>query len=108
MPVARIILAGVNVLAAIVFMWLASADWGRRHLWSHGVWRYDVALDGLPLDEKQTNEEGDPQVRQMTPGNLKLLFKAGPEVKTQQEEVEKRFKDVRGEIDGVADENARR
>jgi hypothetical protein len=108
MPVARIVLAGANVLAALVFMYLASADWGRRYQWSHGVWRYDVALNGLPLDEKQLDEEGEPVVRQMTEGNLKLILKSGPFVKTQKEEVEKRFNDVRSEIDGTADEKARR
>jgi hypothetical protein len=108
MPVARIILAGVNVLAAIVFLYLAAADWGRRYAWSHGVWRYDIALNGLPVDEKQTDEEGEPVIKQMTEGNLKLILKSGPYVKTQKEEVEKRFNDLQSETGGIADENARR
>src|SRR5438128_11361772 len=83
MPLARIILAGVNVLLAIVFMWLASASWGKRYAWSHAVFRHDMALSGLPVDEDERDENNEPIAGYLTDRTLQDILKGGSVVRTQ-------------------------
>jgi hypothetical protein len=105
---ARAILIVVNILLAIAFVYFAAVDWGRRHAWSFAVFQHDVALQGLPIDSDEKDAEGDREVDRLTPGLLKNLFGSDNPVKTQKEEVEARYTQVRQAIDGAADDNARR
>src|SRR5262245_35692609 len=107
MPLARIVLAGVNILLAIVFVWLASASWGKRYAWSYAVFRHDLAVRGLPVDANEPDENGDAIAEHLTERTLQDVLKGGPVVKTQKDEVEARFKQLRGELEG-GDEAARR
>ncbi len=55
------ILALVNILAAVGFIYLAASDYGKRQQWSYAVYRHDLAINGLPLDEKEVDVDGVPQ-----------------------------------------------
>lgn len=102
MPLARIILAGLNVLMALVLAVLAARDWGTRQAWQYAVYRHDLALHGLPVDETERDVEGEPLVNQVTEATAKQLFPANP-VRTQKEEAEARQRQLAGEIDGLDD-----
>ena len=47
------ILMVLNGLVAIAFLCLAAIDWGTRQLWAYQVFKAEVALRGLPLDEQE-------------------------------------------------------
>jgi hypothetical protein len=52
------LLAILNVLVAIAFIVVALLDYGQRQAWSHAVFRDNLLLVGLPLDENETDVEG--------------------------------------------------
>lgn len=39
-----------NGLAAVVFLFLASADWGLRQNWAYSAFKHELAIQGLPLE----------------------------------------------------------
>jgi hypothetical protein len=93
------VLAILNVFGAIALAGLAALNYGTRQQWAYAVFRNDLALNGLPVDENQTDAEGRPLVRELgdpsNPGQtLKELFPSSP-VTTQEAEVQR----VRGLID---------
>jgi hypothetical protein len=54
------VLAVLNLLAAGGFLYLAATDYKARQDWSYSVFRYDLAINGLPVDQSQTDEQGRP------------------------------------------------
>jgi hypothetical protein len=54
MPLAAKILAFLNVLVAGLFIYLAAIDWGERQAWSRATFLHELALRGLPVDERDT------------------------------------------------------
>jgi hypothetical protein len=94
------ILALVNILAAIGFIYLAASDYGKRQQWSYAVYRHDLALNGLPLDDNEKDVDGQPLVKNLNQATLTEVFQgAGQPVKTQMEEVQRVQNDLRGQID---------
>jgi hypothetical protein len=51
MSVLTIVLFGLNILAALGFAFLLALDYQKRQEWSTAVFRHDLALWGLPLEE---------------------------------------------------------
>ena len=45
------LLAVGNVLVAVGFLSLAAMDWAKRHAWTYAVYRHELALTGLPIDD---------------------------------------------------------
>jgi len=89
------ILAVVNVLAAIGFIYLAASDYGKRQQWSYAVFRHDLAINGLPVDEKEKDVDNRERVKDLSQATLAEMFQGvGNPVKTQVEE----FRKVQGEI----------
>jgi hypothetical protein len=94
------ILTFLNVLGAIILFWLAAKDLGIRQQWEYAVFRDDLAINGLPLDEEEHDAQGRPLHTQLgnpkEPGTtLKELFPSGSPVTTQTQEVNR----VKGELD---------
>jgi hypothetical protein len=96
MPLFAKILAILNVLAAGGFIYLASLDYGARQAWALANFQYELALDGLPLDDRDPGRNVIKPLRDDlgdddSPGVLAGLFKAGgvgkPFVKTQAKEL---------------------
>src|SRR5262245_47048625 len=83
------ILAVVNILAAIGFIYLAASDYGKRQQWSYAVYRHDLAIDGLPLDEKETDLDGVARVKNLNQATQADMFQpaGGQPVTTQLAEV---------------------
>ena len=53
------ILVAFNLLAVLLFLYLVAVDWGVRQTWAYAANRWDLALDGLPLDSEERGPEGD-------------------------------------------------
>jgi hypothetical protein len=105
------VLAILNVFAALGLVCLAALDWGQRQAWSYAVFRHDLVLHGLPIDDKDTDADGVPTVAQLGDATLNKIFEnaGGQPVKTQVEEVQRKQRDLRGQIDAIdaANEAAR-
>ena len=61
MPLFAKILAALNVLVAGVFIYLASVDYQARQQWSYEVFRHELVLNGLPVDETDVGLKVDQQ-----------------------------------------------
>jgi hypothetical protein len=89
------VLAILNVVGAVGFIWLAALEYGKHQAWAFQVQQGDFILQGLPVDETEKNADGDVVVNLIGNRMLQQLFSgAGQAVKTQAEEVKKRQSDV--------------
>jgi hypothetical protein len=102
------VLAVLNVLAALAFVALAIFALSKTREWAYSGYRHDLALQGLPVDDKETDAEGNLRVKSLTGPVLKDVFKGigPPEVKTQVEEVQRVKSNLDGKIN--ASENKRK
>ena len=57
------IFAILNVLAAIGFVIIAGMDYSQRHRWAYTVYRHQLLLDGLPIDDAEKDADGAPRIR---------------------------------------------
>ncbi len=110
------VLIVLNILAAIAFVGLAGLDWGKRQEWSYAVLRQEIALNGLPLDDKETLPDGTPIVSLLSDQTMQDIFRSAggisqplkPEDKTQLAALDRAKTRLLGEIEAVADEPAKR
>ncbi len=50
------ILAVLNIVATLAFVYLAFQDFAKREAWAYANYVHDVAVNGLPLDDKVTDD----------------------------------------------------
>jgi len=96
------ILAVLNVLAAIGFIYMAISDYAKRQQWNYAVYRHDLAMNGLPVDENQKDVDGNLIFKNLNQATLNDMFQpaGGQPVRTQLEEVNKVKNELMGKIDG--------
>lgn len=105
------VLAGLNILAAIIFVVLATGDWGKRQSWAYSAYRFDLALNGLPIDGTEVDvAAGVKQVDRLSEATLRDLFSSvgGNPVTTQMDEVKRVHDKLFGEFRGSGAEPAQR
>src|SRR3954451_9441254 len=95
------ILAILNLLAAVGFLFLGILDYAKRQAWADLALQREVLLQGLPLDENEPDADGRPRVAGLRPAFLEETFRTagGSPVRTQLEEVQK----VKGRVLAYAD-----
>jgi hypothetical protein len=103
MPLLRNILIVANILVAILFFALAAMDWGRRTAWAHGSFRYELASEGLPVDESETDSTGD-AVTKKIPGELARQI----QFTTLKDAAEARFKEIQNQANSQPDDAAKK
>jgi hypothetical protein len=109
------VLAIINILAALAFVYLAATDWAKRQTWSYAVYRQDLYLNGLPIDEQETDAEGVREVDKLSDQTFQDLFKSVggapssplPEDRTQVAEVKRIYTRFQQEFGGMADAQKR-
>src|SRR5688572_6670828 len=99
------VLAVLNIVAALAFVYLATQVRGARQAWSYAAFRHELVLDGVPLDAEVKDRDGTPVVERLTPATLGQL---GGVARTLREEAERRKAELRGEIDQAGDDAAKR
>jgi hypothetical protein len=82
------ILAVLNILGAVVFVILGFMDYAKREAWAYVNYTYDVAFNGLPLDDKQLDDHESSIKANLTAQTKKEWFGDVP-VSTQIEEVDR-------------------
>lgn len=100
------ILAALNLVAVLLIVCVASADWAQRRAWGYALFREELTLDGLPLDDQEWDAvEGVPRVQRIGPETLRAMFQnLGEPVKTQPEEVVRLHGTLRASIEGAGRE----
>jgi hypothetical protein len=96
------ILAILNVFAVIGAVSLIAMNYAKRQAWAHAVFREDLMMEGLPLDTKERDPQGDLLSEKIGEKTQKELFSSAP-VTTQKAEVERVQKQLFGKIDGAGD-----
>jgi len=99
MPLFGKVLAGVNVVAAIGFIVLGVMDYDRRNAWAFSILQEEFIVKGIALDEEEKDADGRSVAALSAGTNMQKALGAGS--RTQVEAVEKRYKAVKGEIEGA-------
>ncbi len=88
----------LNFLAMAGFLALGVMDYGKRQTWAHAVLRYDVAIHGIPVDEKETDLQGQTRVENLTSTLLKEAL-GSDSIKTQEQELQRAKQQLQAAID---------
>lgn len=100
------ILAVLNVLAVIGVIALLGMNYAKRQNWEYAVFRQDLMIKGLPLDDKETDDLQQPVVSKIGEKTRQDLFRqASPAtpVATQQEELKRVEDALRGQVQAAGD-----
>jgi hypothetical protein len=92
------LLAVLNVIAAGAFLYLSMMDYGVRQAWSYAVYRYELALDGLPVDQEDRDEKGQPRYLNMN-DELRRELTGSDKIETQEDGLEARRAEIQQRID---------
>jgi hypothetical protein len=95
------VVAVLNLLAAGAFLYLMASTLQRRQAWSYAIWRYDLAIDGLPVDREEPDDKGKPRHENM-PDTVVKEATGDETLRTQEEILEKRKAEV---LNRVEDQN---
>jgi hypothetical protein len=96
------ILAIFNVLAVIGALVLMGMSYAKERAWEYAVFRQELLMRGLPVDDKERDEKNQPLVDNIGPTTLKDLFPQEP-VTTQRAEVDRVQRGLQSKIDGAGD-----
>lgn len=105
-PGIRIALVVLNILAALAFVWMAALAQSKRS-WAYEVYRYDLALQGLPVDDQEKDLDGRPLVNNLSDATLRSLFEGRQPVRTQQQAVEAKYSELTGIVNGMQEPQKR-
>jgi hypothetical protein len=104
------IFAILNILAVVGFVVLGMLDYAKRQTWAHAVFRQDLRINGLPVDETERTADGQLKFQLISEAISEDLFRQGrgPAVTTQEAEVrrykadtDKYLAEVQGRLQGV-------
>src|SRR3954471_5683541 len=93
-------LAVLNLVALLAFLFMASAAYKMRQAWSYSVLRWDMALDGMPIDEADLDQQGRPKYLNLDDKLCELLT-GDATIATQQAYLDLRKKEL---IDRLAEQ----
>ena len=89
-------LAVLNIFGAVAFVVLGFMDFAKREAWAYANYVHDVAVNGLPLDDKVTDDRESLLLYDLSPTTKDEWFaNSGGSVATQVEEVNR----VKGLVD---------
>jgi hypothetical protein len=104
------VLAVFNVLAAIGFVFVAAKDYYGRQSWAYSHFRHELAIHGLPVDDKDDSWRlpGNPISESFGADARKDLFGTADGPKTQVDEVIGTVAAFRNGVNSAADIGAKR
>jgi hypothetical protein len=100
------LLAVFNVLAVLGVLALMSMNYAKRQSWQYAVFRQELMMYGLPLDDKETDAQEQKSSEKVGPKTQQDVFKqASPKtpVATQEAEVKRVQELLRGQIASAGD-----
>jgi hypothetical protein len=81
-----LVVLNAAVLGLLVFLFML--DYGQRQRWAYNLYRADLVITGLPLDDRELEPDGTPKVANLPKPVQKEIFPSEP-VGTQVEEVDR-------------------
>src|SRR5215471_6114361 len=90
--------AGLNIIAAGAFLYLAAMDYSVRQAWAYTLYRYELAQNGMPVDQTETDEHGRPKYLNMN-DDLRIELAGSKDILTQDDALEARRRDIQAKID---------
>src|SRR5215469_8646785 len=96
------ILAIFNVLAVLGALALMGMSYGRQMVWEYAVFRQQLLMNGLPVDEGERDQQNRPLADNIGTPTQKDLFPQNP-VTTQKAEVERVRGELQSKIQGAGD-----
>ncbi|HWG45768.1 MAG TPA: hypothetical protein VN688_23605 [Gemmataceae bacterium] len=97
------ILAIFNIFAVFGAVALIGMDYAKRRSWEYAVFRQELMINGLPLDDEERNEQGRLLIENIGPQTQKDLFGGNAPVTTQTAEVQRVQSNLKGKIQGAGD-----
>jgi hypothetical protein len=101
------LLAILNVFALLGALTLMTMAYAQRRAWQYKVFQQELWMKGLPLDDKETDEQESPIVERIGEGTKKELFKkaalSSQPVATQVAEVSRVKNELSGQIQAQGD-----
>lgn len=91
-------LAVLNLVALLAFFYLATASFQMRQAWSYAVLRWDVALDGLPIDTRDVDDRGRPRYLNMNDALCSEMV-GNPKLNTQEAFLDARTQELLGRVE---------
>ena len=83
-PVLTVVLIVLNIVAALGFTVLLAMDYSKRQAWSYAVFKHDLGLMGLPLQEEENGPSASRvtmQRQNLDSDQLKKAFSERPQTK---------------------------
>jgi hypothetical protein len=93
------VLALLNLVALLAFFYLATVTLQMRQAWSYAALRWDIALDGLPVDKNDVDERGRPRYLNLNEALCNEMV-GNPKVDTQEAFLDLRKQELLDRIDG--------
>src|SRR5215470_10658476 len=90
--------AGLNIIAAGAFLYLAAMDYSVRQAWSYALYRYELASNGMPVDKTETDEHGRPKYLNMN-DDLRTELAGNKDILTQEDALDARRREIQAKID---------
>jgi hypothetical protein len=97
------ILALFNVFAVLGAVALIGMDYAKRRSWEYAVFRQELMMHGLPLDDEERDGQGRLLVEKIGPQTQKELFGGNAPLTTQTAEVQRVQSNLRGKIQSAGD-----
>ncbi len=92
------VLAVLNLVALGGFLFMAASDLQMRQAWSYAVLRWDLALDGIPVDKEEADPRGRPRYLILDDALSNELV-GDPAIRTQEEYLDRRKEEIDARID---------
>src|SRR5262245_34304946 len=86
-------LALLNLVALLAFFYLATSAYQMRQAWSYAVMRWDIAMEGLPVDNQDVDERSRPRSEQLNDALCNEMV-GDPKIKTQEAFLEARVNEL--------------
>jgi hypothetical protein len=97
------LLAIFNIFAVLGALALLIMSYAKRHTWEYAVYRQQLMINGLPLDETETDGQGRPLMDRVGEQTKKELFAGNAPVATQTAEVQRIKDQLNGKIQSAGD-----
>jgi len=97
------LLAIFNIVAVFGAVALIGMDYAKRRSWEYAVFRQELMMNGLPLDNEERDEQGRLLVENVGPQTQKELFGGNAPVTTQTDEVKRVQDSLTSKIQSAGD-----
>lgn len=97
------ILAFVNVLAVVGVLVLMAMNYAKRLSWEYAIFRQDLLINGLPVDNESAQQAGATQITPETQQDMFRQVSPSTPVATQKDEVDRVKRELSSQVQNAGD-----